>query len=190
MGSKLGFVPLGKKIIAEEGVGGLYKGLDAGMARQLTYGMTRLGVFRTLTEKLKKKRQKDHPGESDHLPLWQKSVCALTAGAVGALVGNPADLAVVRLTSDIVLPKEVRKNYSGVMDVLKRTVKKDGIVGLWRGGGMTVTRCMALNLGQLASADQARDVLENMGAKRGVRRHFIDFFASFLSSRLSWLTLL
>ena len=105
-------------------------------------------------------------------------------------MGNPADLAVVRLTSDIVLPKEVRKNYNGVMDVLKRTVKKDGIVGLWRGGGMTVTRCMALNLGQLASADQARDVLENMGAKKGVRRHFIDFFASFLSSRLSWLTLL
>ncbi len=56
MGSKLGFVALGKKIVGEEGVRGLYKGLDAGLARQLTYGMARLGVFKTLTEKAKNRK--------------------------------------------------------------------------------------------------------------------------------------
>ncbi len=100
------------------------------------------------------------------LDLWQKSVCALAAGAIGAMVGNPADLSLVRMTSDSVLPASLRQNYAGVGDCLRRIVRQDGILGLWRGAGMTVTRCMALNLGQLASADQARDVMANMGLKR------------------------
>ena len=45
--------------------------------------------------------------------------------------------------------------------------KGEGVLGLWRGSAMTITRCMAVNLGQLASADQARDLLENLGLKKG-----------------------
>ncbi|QDZ26012.1 mitochondrial substrate carrier protein [Chloropicon primus] len=179
LGSKLGFAQLARKIVREEGAKGLYKGLDAGLARQMTYGMTRLGVFRTLSDLAKRRRQEKNRVGSDgcedaaaaaqsvQLPLWEKGVCALAAGAIGAIVGNPADLAVVRLTADGALPQALRKNYKGVFDCLSRTVKSEGVVGLWRGTGMTVTRCMAVNLGQLASADQARDILENMGAKKG-----------------------
>ena len=137
---------------------GLYKGLDAGLARQMTYGMTRLGVFRTLSDWCKRKIERERPTGSAagdqapvQLPLWQKGVCALTAGGIGAMVGNPADLAVVRLTADGGLPKALRKNYAGVFDCLSRTAKQEGVLGLWKGSGMTVTRCMAVNLGQLAS---------------------------------------
>ena len=173
MGSKLNLVALGRKIVAEEGARGLYKGLDAGLARQMTYGMTRLGIFRTLSNRAKKRRRRKQAkeGEKDdgvQLPLWEKAACALTAGAIGAMVGNPADLAVVRLTADNALPSHLRKDYKGVIDCLVRTARgADGVLGLWRGVGITVTRCMAVNLGQLASADQARDVLENWGAKKG-----------------------
>lgn len=174
LGSQLGFRHLARKIVKEEGLSGLYKGLDAGLARQMTYGMTRLGVFRTLSDWCKRKIERERPtgsAEGDQapvqLPLWQKGVCALTAGGIGAMVGNPADLAVVRLTADGGLPKALRKNYAGVFDCLSRTAKQEGVLGLWKGSGMTVTRCMAVNLGQLASADQARDVLENLGAKKG-----------------------
>ena len=89
----------------------MYKGLDAGLARQMTYGMTRLGVFRTLSDWCKRKIERERPTGSAagdqapvQLPLWQKGVCALTAGGIGAMVGNPADLAVVRLTADAGLP--------------------------------------------------------------------------------------
>lgn len=37
-----------------------------------------------------------------------------------------------------------------------RIVKEDGAVGLFRGAGPTVVRAMALNMGMLASNDQAR----------------------------------
>ena len=172
LGSKLPVGRLGLKIFEQEGLRGLYKGLDAGLARQCTYGMTRLGVFRTLTDRAKKRRMRNHKGEEGaegdaQLPFWEKGACALAAGAVGAVVGNPADLAVVRLTADSSLPSHLRKNYKGVADCLVRTVRGEGIKGLWRGSAMTITRCMAVNLGQLASADQARDLMENFGARKG-----------------------
>jgi hypothetical protein len=31
------------------------------------------------------------------LPLWQKALCGLTAGGLGALVGSPADLSLIRM---------------------------------------------------------------------------------------------
>jgi hypothetical protein len=35
--------------------------------------------------------------EGKPLPLWQKAACGLTAGGLGALVGTPADLTLVRM---------------------------------------------------------------------------------------------
>ena len=43
-----------KNIIAEEGVGSLYKGLSAGLLRQATYTTARLGIFNYLSDYLKK----------------------------------------------------------------------------------------------------------------------------------------
>jgi hypothetical protein len=48
----------------------------------------------------------DSPGRSEkakemnggkNLPLWQKAACGLTAGGLGALVGTPADLTLIRM---------------------------------------------------------------------------------------------
>ena len=88
------------------------------------------------------------------LPLWQKALAGLTAGGLGALVGSPADLSLIRMQSDSTLPPERRRNYKGVGDALTRIVKDDGVAGLFRGAGPTVVRAMSLNMGMLASNDQ------------------------------------
>lgn len=46
-------VAVARNIIAEEGVGGLYKGLSAGLLRQATYTTARLGIFNYLSDYLK-----------------------------------------------------------------------------------------------------------------------------------------
>jgi hypothetical protein len=46
-----------------------------------------------------------------------------------------------------------------------RIVRDDGVAGLFRGGGPTVVRAMALNMGMLASNDQAKEMLEGAGFK-------------------------
>jgi hypothetical protein len=55
------------------------------------------------------------------LPLWQKAAAGLTAGGLGALVGSPADLTLIRMQADSTLPLESRRNYKGVGDAMVRT---------------------------------------------------------------------
>jgi solute carrier family 25 oxoglutarate transporter 11 len=65
------------------------------------------------------------------------------------------------------LPKEQQRNYKGVGDAMVRIVREDGIGGLFRGGGPTVVRAMALNMGMLASNDQAKEMIEGAGFEKG-----------------------
>jgi len=45
---KASLIGVTKRILAERGTPGLYAGLTAGIFRQLTYGLTRFGVFQVL----------------------------------------------------------------------------------------------------------------------------------------------
>lgn len=47
------------------------------------------------------------------IPLYQKAGAGLAAGGLGALVGSPADLSLIRMQSDATLPPEKRRNYTG-----------------------------------------------------------------------------
>jgi hypothetical protein len=72
----------------------LYKGLTAGLFRQATYTTTRLGVFNTLTDEYQN-MYKAPPTFLAKLGL------ACIAGGVGAVVGTPAEVALIRMTSDM-----------------------------------------------------------------------------------------
>lgn len=56
------------------------------------------------------------------LPLWQKAGAGLTAGGLGALVGSPADLTLIRMQADSTLPMASRRNYKGVGDAMVSSV--------------------------------------------------------------------
>ncbi|XP_055388429.1 uncharacterized protein LOC129616994 [Condylostylus longicornis] len=139
-------------IIKNEGFFSLYKGLDAGLIRQITYTTARMGLFRVITDAMKK------PEES--VPLHKKAFAGLAAGGLASVVGNPADLSLIRLQADATLPPEARRNYKGAVDALTRIAKEEGICGWWRGCTPTVARAMALNMGMLASFDQSKEMLE------------------------------
>lgn len=162
IGAKGGPLTVAKEIIAKDGAGGLYKGLSAGLLRQATYTTARLGMFQIFSDMLKKQN------EGKNIPLYQKAGAGLAAGGLGALVGSPADLSLIRMQADSTLPEAQRRHYKGVGDALTRIVKEEGTMGLFRGAGPTVTRAMALNMGMLASNDQAKELLEEAGfAKDG-----------------------
>eukprot|EP00798_Chlamydomonas_sp_ICE-L_P011228 gene11228-18857_t len=155
-------VSVAADIIKKDGFGALYKGLSAGLLRQATYTTARMGLFNIFSDSLK-----DY-NKGAPVPLWQKAFAGLAAGGMGALVGNPADLSLVRMQADNTLPVEQRRNYKGVGDALVRIVKDDGVAGLFRGAAPTVTRAMALNMGMLATNDQAKEMLvDSAGFKAG-----------------------
>lgn len=91
------------------------------------------------------------------LPLYQKALCGLTAGAIGATVGSPADLALIRMQADATLPVAQRRNYSNAIQALYRIAADEGVPALWKGAGPTVVRAMALNMGMLSSYEQSQE---------------------------------
>lgn len=51
-----------------------------------------------------------------------KTFMGVAAGAIGAFVGTPAEVALVRMTADGRLPVDQRRNYKNVADALLRYV--------------------------------------------------------------------
>ncbi|KAG6742617.1 hypothetical protein POTOM_053538 [Populus tomentosa] len=64
--------------------------------------------------------------DTNTMPLVRKIVAGLISGAVGAAVGNPADVAMVRMQADGRLPIEQRRNYKSVVDALSQMSKAGG----------------------------------------------------------------
>lgn len=95
------------------------------------------------------------------LPLYQKALCGLTAGAIGASVGSPSDLALIRVQANSMLPIAERRNYGNAFGALSTIAKEEGVLALWKGCGPTIVRAMALNMGMLASYDQSAELLKD-----------------------------
>jgi len=170
---------IASNIIKNEGFFTLYRGLSAGLLRQATYTTARLGIFRVITDKAKEMNK----GQT--LPLWQKAVCGLTAGGIGSLFGSPADLALIRMQADGTLPAAQRRNYRNAFHSLSSIVKEDGMGGLFTGAGPTVVRAMALNMGMLASNDQAKEMLEAAGVDGATKIFGASAIAGFFASAFS-----
>ena len=134
---------------------------DSALARTLLYTTTRLGVYKTVVEKVKKSNSIEGKGKSTlnlaELSFFQKLYCAGFAGFVGSMVGNPADLALVRVQADTILKDSERRNYKNVFDAIKRIGKDEGILALWRGATPTIVRGIAMNLAMLSSYDEVKE---------------------------------
>jgi len=173
--------PLGvaANIVKTEGFGTLYTGLSAGLLRQATYTTARMGLFNNFMDMLKTRN------EGKPIPLAEKAGAGFLAGGLGAIFGSPADLSLIRMQADGTLPPDQRRNFKGVGDALITTVKEEGIGGLFTGCGPTAVRAMALNMGMLASNEQAKESLKDMGVT-GLPNTLgasaiAGFFASFFS---------
>ena len=140
------------------GMGFFYKGLSSALIRQMTYTTTRMGIYKSLFNNYKEKH--------GDVNLAMKSVFGLTAGFFGSIVGNPADLILIRIQADTNLPQEQRRNYKGITDAMKRIVQEDGFLSLWRGCQPTVLRAMALNLAMLGPFDEAKERLNKLFNKK------------------------
>jgi len=167
-----------QNVIAEDGFLSLYKGLSAGITRQVVYTGARLGLYDLFLDKAK--------GSSGQTPsIFAVAGCAVAAGGIAAVIGNPADLSLIRMQADNMLPVEQRRGYKHVFDALFRISSEEGAAGLFKGAVPTATRAMALNLGMLGGNTTAKKTLGDLGVT-GTAQTFgasaiAGFFAAFFS---------
>mmetsp|Transcript_13543 Transcript_13543/g.32757 ORF Transcript_13543/g.32757 Transcript_13543/m.32757 type:complete len:298 (+) Transcript_13543:69-962(+) len=177
-GKAEGPVTVATNMLKNEGLGAMYKGLSAGLTRQVVYTGARLGLFDKFTE-----LSKDPSGKPSGFAT--KALCALSAGGLAAIMGNPADLALIRMQADGMLPPAERRGYTNVVTAFSGILATEGAAGLFAGWLPTSTRAMALNFGMLAFNAQAKEVLQGVGVS-GAPLTFgasaiAGFFASFFS---------
>jgi solute carrier family 25 oxoglutarate transporter 11 len=148
-GGRVGLFAAAKRIATQQGVTGYYAGLSAGIFRQLTYGLARFGTFTSLEDTYKQ------PGKP--LPFYQKILFGMTAGFVGSICGNPAEVALVRMSADGKMKPEDRRNYKNVVDALLRVRREEGVKALGRGLDSNILRNVVFNAAQLGSFSQSKD---------------------------------
>uniref|UniRef100_A0A1A9WWE1 Mitochondrial 2-oxoglutarate/malate carrier protein n=1 Tax=Glossina brevipalpis TaxID=37001 RepID=A0A1A9WWE1_9MUSC len=167
-------------VVSREGPFGLYQGIGAALLRQATYTTSRLGVYTYLNDAYKVHFQKD--------PTVAASMgMGVIAGACGAFVGTPAEVALIRMASDGRLPLAERRNYKNVFNALTRITREEGLTTLWRGSLPTMGRAMVVNMSQLASYSQFKTYFRTgpLKMEEGIK---LQFAASMLSGLLTTIT--
>ncbi|KZC10471.1 Mitochondrial 2-oxoglutarate/malate carrier protein [Dufourea novaeangliae] len=169
-GTKTSTMSIVSSIVKREGFLAFYTGLSAGLLRQGTYTTARLGTYAWLSENASKDSQPS---------VLIKALMGSAAGCVGAFVGTPAEVALIRMTADGRLPLAERRNYKNVFNALVRIVREEGVLALWRGTIPTMGRAMVVNAAQLASYSHTKEVLLNNGYfQEGITLHFVSSMIS------------
>jgi len=156
-----------------------YTGISACLMRQMSYSLVRIGSYETIKKSVTQGRDPKNP--------TRLILSAAIAGALGGVVGNPADIILVRMTTDSLRKPENRYRYRNGLDGLTRLVKEEGIVGLTRGLGPNTTRAILMNSSQLASYDYFKAlIIRRYGLKDGVGLHVISStFAGAIATTVS-----
>ncbi|KAL5018771.1 hypothetical protein ScPMuIL_004493 [Solemya velum] len=155
-GERISATRMAMKVIRSDGFFALYNGLTASVTRQLTYSLTRFGIYETV-----KKNLTDNG--KVQMPFYQKVLTAGIAGATGGFVGTPADLVNVRMQNDVKLPLEQRRNYKHAIDGLYRVLTEEGLARFFSGASMASSRAVLVTIGQLACYDQIKYMMLQSG---------------------------
>ncbi|KAK4690023.1 hypothetical protein P7C73_g88, partial [Tremellales sp. Uapishka_1] len=109
----------------------------------MTYSVTRLGAYDMMKQAMSNKGTKK-------LSMGELVICGSSAGALGGIAGNPADIILVRMVADPTKPVAQRVNYRNALQGLYAMVSKEGVGSLARGLAPNTIRAMLMNV-RLAS---------------------------------------
>ncbi|NXN84971.1 DIC protein, partial [Bombycilla garrulus] len=165
---KMRMTGMAMHVIRTDGFLALYNGLSASLCRQMTYSLTRFGIYETA---------KKHLGGQGPPPFYQKVLLAATGGLTGGFVGTPADMVNVRMQNDMKQPPALRRNYSHALDGMYRVLREEGLKKLFSGASLASGRGALVTIGQLSCYDQAKQLVLATGLlSDNVFAHFLSSF--------------
>lgn len=120
-----------KLIVAEEGLGGIYRGLGPVMARQGANSAVRFSCYSYFKDTLQKWRGKGQ----EPLPSTHTFGAGALAGIITVYTTMPLDVVKTRMQG-----LDARTMYKNSVDCLIKVVKANGVLSLWKGTTPRLTR--------------------------------------------------
>jgi len=159
-----------QKTVRTAGVLGLFDGITGTWMRQMSYSLCRFWAY---------DESKKLIGAGPGAPAYKLALAGSMAGGIAGLVGNPAEIIMVRLQGDFAKPPEKRLNYKNCFDGLFRMIREEGWSSLGRGAVPNVFRAILMNASQLASYDYFKsELLKTKYFEDNIYCHFTASFAA------------
>lgn len=118
----MSFIGTIKKIVSEEGISGLYRGVTSGMLRVSVGSAAQLSSYDTIRRELNKSQYlQDHE-------FISRCASALVAGVVVVTAMNPFDVIATRMYN-----QNIGERYNSNIDCLKQIIKSEGPSGFFKG---------------------------------------------------------
>jgi solute carrier family 25 citrate transporter 1 len=131
-GQYRGVVDCFKKIHAEEGIGALWKGLNAFATHLCFKYMLRMGTNATFQAALR--------DENGDLSTGRRMAAGFGAGVIEALaIVTPFEVVKIRLQQQKGTAMEALK-YKGTLHCARTIIREEGVLALWNGAGPTIAR--------------------------------------------------
>ncbi|KAK1722772.1 mitochondrial dicarboxylate transporter [Colletotrichum acutatum] len=156
------------RFAARDGFFSLWSGLSASIFRQTTYSTARFGLYNYFAQ-----QAKQWTGQ-EKLTTAMTISCAGLAGGMAGLVGNPAEVVLVRMCADGAKNVGERFAYSNAVEGLYRIGREEGVGAFTRGISANVVRSILMNVGQIATYSTAKRILlQKTEMKDDIKTHAV-----------------
>lgn len=159
----------------KDGFFSLWSGISASILRQCSYTTVRFGVYNYMAQKAR-----DRSGVQK-LSSMTEIVLAGAAGGLAGMIGNPTEVALVRMCADGAKAPAQQFGYKNCFDAIIRIGREEGLQTFARGLTPNIVRSVIMNVGQIATYSAAKHELLNnpaFGLGDGLPTHFLASFVA------------
>jgi hypothetical protein len=132
-----------KSVVGEEGVLGLWKGVNAAWLREASYTSLRLGLYEPIKVVF-------GAADPETATFMKKFLAGSAAGAIGSIAGNPFDVLKTKMMAS------KGKQVPSMVKTAKDLYANQGVGGFYRGIDSNIVRAMVLNGTKMGVYDQSK----------------------------------
>ena len=125
--------------------GGLYRGIESGIARQVSYTSFRIGLYEPIRGALVGDRETN---------VLDRIIAGATAGSIASFLSSPVEVALVQQSKAV-----ERMSLPSAMGLIWQ---KSGLTGFWRGCVPLMSRAAIVGISQVAFYDQCATWVKSM----------------------------
>ncbi|KAF2120294.1 mitochondrial carrier domain-containing protein, partial [Lophiotrema nucula] len=151
-----------------DGISSLWTGISGSILRQSRYSTTRFALYGVFSRQMGLMSSSPSEPLSTSLTIFSAGL----AGGIAGLIGNPAEVVLVRMCAEGAKPPQERFNYRNAIDALVRIGREDGLKAYFRGLAPNIVRSVLMNVSQIATyAGAKRKLMSRYELRDDIKTH-------------------